>query len=86
MQPSLKKTYRMIDLTVYNVITDVIRYLCMKDVGTLSLVNKDFQVIVPEVVRLLKVDFSTLPLPWLGYEIQTEVSKHRVDMAGAAMI
>jgi len=58
----------------------------MEDVGTLCMVSTQLASIVPEVIRLLQIDFSTLMLPRLNYENQTEVSSHRVDMASAAMI
>ncbi|KAL7525487.1 hypothetical protein ACHAXR_003426, partial [Thalassiosira sp. AJA248-18] len=58
----------------------------MKDVAKLCMVCHQMATIVPEVIRLLQVDFSTLRLPRYNYEEQTEVDQHRVDMASAAML
>jgi hypothetical protein len=49
-------------------------------------VNKDFADIVPKVICWLRVDFSVLLNPRLGYEQQDHIDPHRVEMASAAMV
>jgi hypothetical protein len=49
-------------------------------------VNKDFANIVPKVLRWLRVDFTPLQDPRLGYEQQDHIDPYRMEMASAAMI
>ena len=90
MKPSLKKQYRVSDLDLYNVIAIVMRVMGHKLEATdylhLSMVNKEFQVIIPEFLRLLALDFSPLLEPRYDYQQQEEISEHRVDMAGALLV
>ncbi len=90
MRPSLDKWYQVGDLHLYNVITTIIkecRVIFLKeDLSNLCLVNKDFAKTVPKVLRWLRVDFTTLKDPRLGYEQQDHFNPHCVEMASAAMI
>ncbi len=56
------------------------------NISNLCLVNKDFANIVPKVLRWLRVDFTPLQDPCLGYEQQDHIDPYRVEMACAAMI
>jgi hypothetical protein len=49
-------------------------------------VNKDFANIVPKVLHWLRVDFTSLHDPHLGYKQQDHIDPHRVEMASMAMI
>jgi len=90
MQPSLDKWYRVADVYLYNVITTVIKEcrtaFSQEDLANLHLVCRDFANIVPKVIRWLRVDFSTLRDPRLGYKQQDHIDPHRVEMASAAMV
>ena len=89
MRPSMDTYYRVIDLTIYNVITTVVKeYISSfsrKDILNLAATNRDFSAMIPKVVRWLDVDFSSLRAPRIGYESQTEISLHRA-VASAAMV
>ena len=52
----------------------------------LAEINKDFSVMVPNIARWLKIDFTLLHEPRFDYKNQLEVSHHRVEMASAAMV
>jgi hypothetical protein len=72
MQPSLDKWYRVADVYLYNVITTVIKEcrtaFSREDLANLRLVCRDFANIFPKVICWLRIDFSTLRDPRLGYE------------------
>jgi hypothetical protein len=90
MRPSLEKWYRVVDLHLYNIITTIIkecRVSFMKEViSNLHLVNKDFVNIAPKVLRWLRVDFTPLQDPCLGYEQQDHIDPYHMEMASAAII
>ncbi len=91
MRPSLDKWYRVADLYLYNMIITTIIKECRvsfskEDISNLCLVNKDFANIVPKVLRWLRVDFTLLQDPRLGYEQQDHIDPYCVEMASAAMI
>ncbi len=92
MRPSLDKWYRVVDLHLYNIITTIIKEcrvsFLKEDISNLHvhLVNKDFANIVLKVLRWLRVDFTPLQDPHLGYEQQDHINPYRVEMASAAMI
>ncbi len=90
MRPSIDKCYRVIELTVYNVITTILKEYSStfdkQDLLHLALVNKDFSVMIPSVIRWLKIDFHPLCEPRYDYESQTSISIYRVEMASAAMV
>jgi hypothetical protein len=90
MRPSIDKYYRVKKLTLYNVITTVVKEYYSsfdrRDIQNLATTNKDFSVMIPNVTRWLKIDFTSLREPRYDYENQLEVSHHRVEMASAAMV
>jgi hypothetical protein len=90
MRPSLDKWYQVRDLHLYNVITTIIKdciiIFSKEDLSNLCLVNKDFANIVPKVLHWLRVDFTPLQDPRLGYEQQDHINPYRVEMVSVAMI
>jgi hypothetical protein len=78
------------DLHLYNIITTITKEcrvsFLKEDIFNLCLVNKDFANIVPKVLRWLRVDFTPLQDPCLGYEQQDHINPYHVEMASAAMI
>jgi hypothetical protein len=74
MRPSLDKWYRVGDLHLYNVITTIIKEsrvtFSKENLSNLRLVNKDYATIVPKVIRWLRINFTPLREPQLGYENQ----------------
>ena len=71
MRPSRDKYYRVEELTIYNIITTVIKeYISSfseRDILNLSAINRDFSTMIPKVVRWLDVDFSSLRAPRIDY-------------------
>jgi hypothetical protein len=71
MRPSLDKWYQVGDLHLYNAITTIIKecrvMFSKEDLSNLCLVNKDFANIVPKVLCWLRVNFTPLQDPCLGY-------------------
>jgi hypothetical protein len=90
MRPSLNKWYQVGDLHLYNIITTIIKKcrvsFLKEDISNLCLVNKDFANIVPKVLPWLRVNFTPLQDPHLGYEQQDCIDPYRMEMASAAMI
>ncbi len=90
MRPSLDKWYRVGDLHLYNIITTIIKEcqvtFSKEDITNLRLVNKDYAAIVPKVIRWLRIDYTPLRVPQLGYENQECIDPYPVEMASAAMI
>ncbi len=78
------------DLHLYNVITTIIKdyrvSFLNKDLFNLCSANKDFANIVPKVLRWLRVVFTPLLDPHLGYEQQDHINPYCMEMANAAMI
>jgi hypothetical protein len=72
MRPSLNKRYQVGDLHLYNIITTIIKEcrvnILKEDLSNLCLMNKDFAIIVPKILRWLQVDFTPLQDPCLGYK------------------
>ena len=89
MKPSIKKYYRVEELTIYNVITTVIREFLDSfspaDLVNLSCANKDFSIMIKNTVRWLRIDFSSLRDPRYDYVQQTKICPHRVDMASGVV-
>jgi hypothetical protein len=90
MRLSLDKWHRVGDLHLYNVITTIIKEcritFSKEDLTNLRLVNKDYAAIVLKVIRWLRIDYSPLREPRLGYENQECIDPNCVEMASAAMI
>jgi hypothetical protein len=90
MRPSLNKCYQVGGLHLYNVITTIVKECRVsflnEDLSNLCLVNKDFTNSIPKVLRWLRVDFTPLQDPHLGYEQQDHIDPYCVEMASMAMI
>jgi hypothetical protein len=90
MRPSLDKWYRVGNLHLYNVITTIIKEcrvtFSKEDLSNLQLVNKDDAAIVPKVICWLRINFTPLREPQMGYKNQECIDPYRVEMASAAMI
>ena len=86
MRADSNHAYRVGDLTINNVLLPVMKYLSNEDMNKLRQLSKQLKQFVPEIIRLARIDFSDLSQPRLNYSLQQEVDKHRVDMAGAAMV
>ena len=75
---------------MYNVITAIIKkcriIFSKEDLSNLCLVNKDFAIIVPKVLRWLQVDFTPLQDPRLRYKQQDHINSYHVEMTSVAMI
>jgi hypothetical protein len=88
MAPSIKKYYRVVELTLYNVITTVIKEhrtsLTSTDLQNLSSINHYFSRLIPKTIGWLNLDFSPLRNPRYNYESQTAISSSRFEMASAA--
>jgi hypothetical protein len=88
MKPSTDKYYRVKDLTIYNVITIVIREytaFSKNELLSIRLINTDFTKMIPKLKQWLQIDFSTLRKPCLNYKSQTQIDPHQVCIANAAM-
>lgn len=90
MAPSLDKSYRVTDLSLYNILPTLIVKMrssfTRSDITNLRIVNKDFFRMVPKVLRWSQVDFSALREPRLNYEMQSSICPSRIEMASAAMV
>ena len=90
MRPSLDKQYRVIEVTLENVIATVLKEFHEsfdnQDFRNLTCLSKDFASFIPNIVRWLKIDFSSLRDTRYDYESQSKISTHRVEMASAAMV
>jgi hypothetical protein len=88
MKPSTNEYYQVKKLTIYNVITIVIREYAAFSKNKLSnicLLNPDFVKMIPKLQRWLQIDFSMLCEPRLNYKSQMQIDPHQVCMANAAM-
>jgi hypothetical protein len=65
MRPSIKEYYRVEELTIYNVITTVIKEFWdsfnSANLISLSRTNKDFWIMIKNTIQWLRIDFSFLP-------------------------
>ena len=91
MKPSLKKQYQVRDLTLNNVVVNLVRDherygLSSKDVGSIAMLSKIYSKMVSSVLELRELDSSPLLYPRLNYESQTEILQERVKMATASLI
>ena len=90
MSPSIKKYYRVQELTLYNVITTFIKEYRASfnstDLHNLSRINHEFSKMITNTIRWLRLDFSPLRKHRYNYESQATISSTRVEMASAAMI
>ena len=67
MLPSIRKYYQVKELTLYNVITTVIKEyqtsFTSTDLQNLSSINHNFSRMIPNTIRWLRLDFSPLCKP-----------------------
>jgi hypothetical protein len=88
MKPSTNKYYQVKDLTIYNIITIVIReYMTFSkdELSSINLLNTNFTEMIPKLQQWLQIELSLLHKPQLNHESQTKIDPHRVSMANAAM-
>jgi hypothetical protein len=88
MKPSSNKYCRVEELTIYNIITIVIReYTAFSktELSSFRQINTDFSRMIPKLKRWLQIDFSTLRKPRSNYKNQTQINPHQVCMANAAL-
>jgi hypothetical protein len=75
---------------LYKVITTIIKEyrvsFLIEDLSNLCLVNKDFTKIFLKVLHWLRVDFTPLQDPSLGYKQQNHIDPYHVEMASVAMV
>ena len=77
------KPVRIINL--FNVLVLIIvgmnEFFNEADFASLTCTYKDLCKVVPEIHRLLKIDWRSLLDYHIGYQNQTEIDPYRVDMA-----
>jgi len=90
MKPSLQHQYRVSNLNLGNVIVILMKsdpsFLSRECINSIRAVNKLYNEMVNDVMRLRKVDFTSLTQPRLDYASQLSISKHRINLATAGMI
>ena len=84
MKPDRKKSYSVEDPTIFNVLVFLVgTYLSTTEVLVLSKLNKLCAEVVPEIKRLLKINWKPIVEPRQDYDHQKSISMERVDMATA---
>ena len=77
MSPSIQKYYRVKELTLYNVITTVIKdyraSFTSKDLQNLSSIKREFSKMIPNKIRWIRLDFSPLCKPRYNYKSQATI-------------
>ena len=90
MRPSKGKYYRVETLELHCVIATLLKDFRqdfqLQDLHNLRLVCKTFALMIPKIIRWLKIDFSLLREPRYNYEKQERIDPHHVEMASAAMV
>jgi hypothetical protein len=90
MRPSKGKYYRVETLELHCVnatlLKDFQQDFQLQDLHNLRLVCNTFALMIPKIIRWLKIDFSLLRKPRYNYEKQERIDPHRVEMASAAMV
>jgi hypothetical protein len=88
MKPSTNKYYQVKELTIYKVITIVIREytaFSKNELSNIHLLNTKFMKMIPKLQQWLQIDFSSLRKPQLIYKSQMQIDPHQVCMENAAM-
>ncbi len=88
MKPSTDKYYQVKELTIYNVVTIVIREHAAFSKNELlnnRLLNTNFAKMILKLNWWLQIDFSTLSKLRLNYKSEMQIDPHQVCMANAAM-
>ena len=83
MKPDPRKSYSVEDPILLNVVVFVEGYLSMDEWLNLAGVNKLLSKVLPEVSRLLKLNWKPITEHRVDYNKQKQVSMDRVDMATA---
>ena len=90
MKPETTKSYSIDIPNFYNILVPVIvemrEILSSQDLSSLTCINKNINKVLPEIIRLLKIDWRPLLEPRLNYQDQTKIDPHRVDMATSLLI
>ena len=87
MRPEKSKYYMAGPVTFSNIVVLVLNsFLEKKDLVNLSMTDKLLREVVPEVMRLLLVDWKPLLKPRLDYEDPNQIDVDRVDMATALAV
>ena len=83
-KPDKNKSYSVKDPTISNVIVSLVEtYLSKTEISRLSMVNKLFAEVIPEIKRLFKLDWRPIIEARPNYNAQKYISMDRVDMATA---
>ena len=84
MKPELEKQYSSDPICFHNVITLVIiSFLSSREMWVITQLDKLLSIAVPEIKRLLLIDWRPLLQPRYNYELQNSIDMTRVDMATA---
>ncbi len=90
MKPSLDHQYMVDDPSLKNIIVilimDVSSILSEKEILRIRYLNKLFNEVIVDVLRLRTLNFLALHEPRLGYATQESILQIRVDLATAGMI
>ena len=90
MKPMSNKYYRVSNINFKNVLVPIIvemnKFFYEADFAFLACTYKDLCKMVPEICRLIKIDWSPLLEPRIGYQDQTEIDHYRVGMATSLLV
>ena len=87
MKPELEKPYSSDPICFHNVITlVVISFLSSREIWVTTQLDKLLSIAVPEIKRLLLIDWRPLLQPRYNYELQNSIDMNRVDMATALAV
>jgi hypothetical protein len=81
MKPSTDKYYRVKELTIYNVITIIIREYAAfskNELLNIRLLNTNFAKMIPKLQQWLQIDFFLLRELRLNYKSQMQIDPHQV--------
>jgi len=85
MNPSIKKYFWVQELTLYNIITTVIKEFRdsfnTANLTNLSMIDKNFSTMIPSTMQWLQVNFYPLWEPRFNYDKQEKISPRIVEMA-----
>ena len=82
MRPHKNKSYGLVEPTFTHVFV-VGTYLTKMEISVLALANKLFAKVIPEISRLLKLNWKPIIEHRPNYDDQKQISVERVDMATA---
>ena len=83
MKPDLKKSYSVEDPGLLNIVVFLEKYLLSKEWLILAGVNKLLSKVLPEIRRLLKLNWKPITEHRVDYNNQKQISMDRIDMATA---